>query len=651
MSIRKIAKGILEHYPNYTAKQLISRIKKFDVVSFDIFDTLVKRYILKPTDSFKIIAERYNKQYPAKCIDVEGFVRNRINKESKCRNQKTNGEITLNEIYTSLESEYGENSSAIKRTELEVEESICYANPVIDQVYQWCKANRKKIYIISDMYLPKETVLKILHDCGFSKYEKVYLSSEFNATKKSGELFRIISKREGIVYNNWVHIGDNAIGDYISPRKVGIHSIKIATYPDRTRLFRGKKIPKSDKKTYKDIKRYISGMISDEWPGYKRYGFEVLGPLLYSFCVWLNKNIEDNEINKVFFLSRDGYLIKKAYMQIYPKDEPKISYLYVSRKSLRLPQVYKANDLETVMNTFRPYAYIGYKDFSYGLGIEADKGKEEWINAGFKENETVLVKDFCGDERACTFYTNVKDNIIISAKTEREKVIAYLKQNDFNGKVAIVDIGWAGTLQRCLERIIIDSPTRAEIHGYYIGMTNDSNTDIKARGFIPASKKPYSLCVGALECAFPAAEGSTKDYVADSDGKIVPRLLEYEYKDNKDAVVHIEQIQDGVLEFIQQVKKAESLVTKMKPETAYVNLERFSKHPRLSDAKLLGDLEFHDGDVIPLAHPRPILAYIRKPELFKTEFNKSTWKIGFLKRCIKIPFPYYTLLEKIKGQL
>ena len=82
---------------------------------------------------------------------------------------------------------------------------------------------------------------------------------------------------------------------------------------------------------------------------------------------------------------------------------------------------------------------------------------------------------------------------------------------------------------------------------------------------------------------------------------------------------------------------------------AYSNLEAFSKRPRMKDVKLLGNLEFHDQKVVPLAKPKKLRTYLLNPMLFKKDLNESTWKIGFLKRLFKFKFPYFGLMSIVKN--
>ncbi len=79
---------------------------------------------------------------------------------------------------------------------------------------------------------------------------------------------------------------------------------------------------------------------------YYQYGFNSLGILLFSFSTWLKNNLANKKINKVFFLSRDGFLMKNVFDTIYKNDNIETHYLYVSRRSLNVPNLWKHPDFD-----------------------------------------------------------------------------------------------------------------------------------------------------------------------------------------------------------------------------------------------------------------------------------------------------------------
>ena len=133
-------------------------IDKFEYVSFDIFDTLVKRCVTNPHDVFDLV-DRYCKKNEIPVPD--DFKDKRITAE-RMVNQKNKRPSTIREIYDFFCQEYGGNPEKLEETEKLVELNVCKPNTEIINLYHKCIEAGKKIYVISDMYLDAAFLKKIL---------------------------------------------------------------------------------------------------------------------------------------------------------------------------------------------------------------------------------------------------------------------------------------------------------------------------------------------------------------------------------------------------------------------------------------------------------------------------------------------------------
>lgn len=71
------------------ADKILKEIKNYDIVSFDIFDTLLKRNVKEPTDVFSYMEKKYQ---------INGFREKRIEAEKAARKKKNGLEISLEPI-------------------------------------------------------------------------------------------------------------------------------------------------------------------------------------------------------------------------------------------------------------------------------------------------------------------------------------------------------------------------------------------------------------------------------------------------------------------------------------------------------------------------------------------------------------------------
>ncbi len=185
-------------------------IQKADVVSFDVFDTLVFRKVKQPSDVFAIAAK-----------DDPDFPERRMQAEREARKNAAKEDVTLAEIYGRLTAIYGEEKTErLRQDEIKAELDTVYANPSGLRFFRYLIKKGKRIVITTDMYLPGDVIEAILQKCGYRGYEKLFVSSEYGLSKRSGHLFTEVRKETGAV--NPVHIGDHIVSDYKKPKEMGI---------------------------------------------------------------------------------------------------------------------------------------------------------------------------------------------------------------------------------------------------------------------------------------------------------------------------------------------------------------------------------------------------------------------------------------------
>ena len=194
---------------------VIKDLLKYDVVSFDIFDTLILRPFAEPADIFMIVGKRLNRTE---------FYRIRTDAERRAREQakaeKGNAEVTIFDIYGIIEERTGIPRELGVRTEVEAELQYCFANPYMQRIYRLLQEQNKKIIITSDMYLPHDIMERLLAKVGYTGYERLYVSCDYGCSKRSQSLYEYV-KRD-FVGKSIIHVGDNAVSDIKSAQKSGL---------------------------------------------------------------------------------------------------------------------------------------------------------------------------------------------------------------------------------------------------------------------------------------------------------------------------------------------------------------------------------------------------------------------------------------------
>lgn len=330
-------------------KQLIDTIGNHEYVSFDLFDTLMLRSVSKPEYIFDLVETAYNHENPSK--PISNFRSKRIWAERKARKANHYHEVNIDYIYSFLRYRH-DIKQRLEQLEKTIEINTCLPNQCMIGIFQKCREMGKDVFIVTDMYLDRNTIVNILQKIGIDNVE-IYLSSEIQKTKLSGELFSYVLQDKKIDAKNLIHIGDNPITDIESPRKLGIDAAERIANNSIDR-------PHLSNDLFTDyLGTFIVNTLDvndlcDEEKTKALIGYTVMGPFLYEFCKWTHDYAKRNHIDKIAFVAREGYLLKKVYEEVYPEDVNNTYYIRINKNLTRLPGLYIEPTLERFLHTI-PY--------------------------------------------------------------------------------------------------------------------------------------------------------------------------------------------------------------------------------------------------------------------------------------------------------
>lgn len=619
-------------------------IQNYKVVSFDIFDTLLKRDVFVPTDVFLIVEKIYENMNH---ISQSAFSIKRREAERKARYLSQYDEITLDEIYEFINFPESEKNK-LKEIELEIESEILHYNPEILPLFKKCLKEGKSIYIISDMYLPRPFLEEILVREGIYGYRKLYLSCEYRKTKRSGKLFEAFCKAEKLEAKEIIHIGDSRYADYVGPRKAGIKSIYINRNSSNT--------------LYMDISHdassiserclyaFINTRRENKFNRGSQIGFEVLGPIIYAYCQWLHQYVTERSFNgQIWFAARDMYLFKKAYSIIYGEQDNE-EYIYLSRKSLRPAYAKAVGSITRSGDVFARGKYSLSEIVKY-LGYSIDDVE---INKDIDINK----KQY--DIRRLEQYPEIVRTLSSPSieKTEDKLSVLcfkYLEQHGlYNHNILLADVGWHGTTQYILHAIQKHETTNFSIYGMYLGCLDGTKEKIgrehyQALIFDETDESWFKKGIILFEALILAPHGSTKQYEI-KNGKICPVLSSSEPISD-----YIVKVQQGALKFIEEYSNS-LLSREMELDSEFVSkaFENMICRPQKDELAAIGELKYDNFYCNKLAAPKNIIYYLGHIGELKYDLKYSPWRIGFLYRLFKLRLPYakiYSFVRKKQGKM
>ncbi len=650
MDFKESVKRILNTGKQINPEILYSKIQDYNYISFDIFDTLVKRNIGKPMDIFVLMEQFVGNAFKIKRIEAEKRARAELGKI----------EVTIDDIY----SFYPENDykGALIKKEIEIEINSIVPNQPLIEVYNRCIQNNKIVFIISDMYWPKEAIKQLLDKCGIKHYRKLYLSSSEQKVKSDGSLFIHFLKKEGIKANQVIHIGDSKEGDYKQPRRLGINAIRIPRYVKNVSNYSyvcNKKIEKNY------LENFINNTMLYNSDALYQFGYSQFGKLLYGYSRWIHEEIKKKGIKKLIFFARDGYIMKQAYDICF--NDTETHYLEVSRRSLRVPVLWMDCSFNSILKMVVNAKLVTIESVFDGLGLDINE-YDNVLERNNLKRETIFDRTTIGNDRNLKqLILDIQEEIIINSKKEYILLEKYLKKESVNGKFGVVDIGYAGSMQRYLQQTLTQLQIPHEISGFYLGvaefykknmlpgMTLDLNGYLFDFQHDKDANDVRSSFVGLFETLFLEQGGSVKRYLQDGK-KVQVERYPYEYIKNgmptKDYI-KIKKLQQGALEFVSKAA-SDCILSTMKFSSVdmFDGIYKTGTSPGKNDIQMFADIEFYDeGMTEKLAMPKSLLAYVRNPESMKSDFLRCRWKTGFLKKLLKVRLPYqkiYKMMQKIK---
>lgn len=381
---------------------------------------------------------------------------------------------------------------------------------------------------------------------------------------------------------------------------------------------------------------------------YYNFGYEYCGPFLFGFTQWLICQIKADHLSNVFFFSRDGFMMKKAFDALNDDDSIKSRYVYFSRKSLQKSLLWKTGNYLESTKYLTASRLISLGNILEYYGFTSAEIAEILADVKLPENYNFEYKKLSTNETLKKIYNKYEKTILARSKNQFDLLNIYLKQIGLTKSSGIVDIGWHGNMQKFLNEVLLTAGYNINITGYYVGINSKPSVG-KTKGFLFNNNEMHLrkdvLCfLGGYEKLLQSQEGSTFAYCKNGN-LIAPVLGKYEYENDDINKSHIEEWQSGTMDFIIAMLKMEPLdIANIKLWA--MPLMNFGKRPTTKGVRLFAFFYTNDGSKDFFVSQKSILKYA--PGEFLDALSKSLWKTGFLKSVFKLPLPYFCIYKAMR---
>lgn len=641
--------------------RLVSELTPDQVLSLDVFDTALLRVLRQPVDVFAFIE-------PA----VQGllgqpelpFSQSRVAAERVARQRHVqNGceDVTLDQVYAAWAELTGVapgDAARVRDLEISAEQRLCYANPMVLEAARAARQRGIRTVFVSDMYLPEAVIRNLLEANGYEAPE-VFVSCTEGKTKHSGALFQGVFQKLECPAERILHMGDHAESDHHRPMELGVRTLHVdrsewggVPLADQQVALSGTGRTEVLSSVFTGLarkRRLAAGAPGDLWD---RLGYELAGPLMYAFVRWIAQRADEHGVRRLFFLSRDGYHLEKAFRACSARWGLGVEsvYMYSSRRLLNLARIERLDEAAFhFLLTADPFLRV--RDFLERIGLPAEALAAEAARAGLAGLDEVLTHGggfFRLPERRDAMrrlLAGQEAQILEKASAERRKLLAYFETVGFApGPMAIVDLGWQASSICSLQDLMRRQDPAYRLRGYYFGTWRSAAPAVGAGCLLDSFFFHLGLpdrraallaeCVELVEHLFSAPHATVVGLDQTADGW-TPVCGQWETTAAQRQ--HLEKVSRSAMAFVEDMLEYEPARSPHAEPFGYLEsvLERVLRHPTRAEAEQLGALPHRDsfGGNAPwrcLAKVPPAARAVFKPGSVREAYERAYWRKGLL---------------------
>ena len=424
----------------------------YDIVSFDIYETLIARRIFEQEDLFRLVDLRLIGEFN---LDIH-FDHSRKDAE-KAAWEKKGASATIHDIYSELieiaklEPEMAEK---IKAIEIEMECELCIPREDVKEIYDYLKRKGKKIYLTCDTYFTSDIVGKILEKCGYRDYDQMLLSCEMGMRKDDMTMWNYLADEWKGLYV--IHVGDDFLADMQYPGDAkyptytvfsGARLTEVSTLSDALNPYKKSSVSTSIVMGT-IVNRYLfnspfalhDGRIRDVHIG--NLVKTIYGPLLLAFVQSIEDQTDGNK--KLVFLGENGEFLQRLMKAYYERSGRALTenhVLLLSKRTIRMANISSKADVYDILS--EPYqgnldefleSRLGITDQDeiYGFSVKLPEQKELVMRLLTLQmpdllEECRLYRNICKDYLAEVIGESKKDILLIDLNYDERTISALEK--------------------------------------------------------------------------------------------------------------------------------------------------------------------------------------------------------------------------------
>lgn len=476
-----------------------------DLVTCDVFDTLVTRPVATPADLFVLLGRSLAddgllpagvtpRRFALARRAAEQAARTAVAEQDRDRLP----ECTIEEIWRAMPSAWRLPVEAMVERELQHE--IRHLRPLAPALATLAAARRAgiRVVLVSDTYLSGVQLARVLAGCGVDTagFDRIVTSSDHRRGKFDG-LIGVVIADEAVAPGRVLHLGDNDEADIAAARRAGARAIQVAT----ARAERFVPMPSPELERFSSLHGTDGGLTAAARAAALQagppagaaapyqFGLAAAGPALAGFARWVAHTATELGATSVHYLLREGATIADLVATVAPQGPP-ARLVHASRWVDLRAAIVAGTPLELAEALGRR-GRITAEHVADALGVDPADVRRVW---GAPE-----VPDLAGFWAGCEALAGdeaLRAAIVAHTARLRARVMRQLRRELEPGALepgapplVICDVGWGATIQAGLQRILRAEGVDVELVGLYLALS-EPGEQRQARGLAVRSYLP-----------------------------------------------------------------------------------------------------------------------------------------------------------------
>ncbi len=490
----------------YRTADTVLRAGDVDLVTSDVFDTVVTRPVATPSDLFTDLATHLD--LPTH-VTPAVFAQARREAEDRARQRRSDArrvellaggqasdatavehdpevaapECTLDEIWSLMPLDWVDPATGIA-VELDHEARSLRSIPEAIELFRTARDRGVPVVLVSDTYLSGSQLSTVLERAGVDMglVDGVITSADHRLGKAQGLLARVIADRR-VGAGRVAHVGDNEIADVATAEDLGAEAIHVdvpnahrhVTLPAAP-LRRWSFVTGTDLGISAAVRATLVGAGSLGHDPSFQFGTAVAGPALAGFSRWVSDSTAALGATHTHCLLREGATIAELMQVTAPNGVTPVP-LHVSRWVTMRAAVVEGT-VDELTTALARRADLTADHVADAFTCDPDEVRRV---LGADRVDADQLRDAC---TALSADDALRSTIVASAATLRSRVIRYLDERlrlDDDAPIVLADVGWGGTIQEGLTRILRSAGIDRDIVGLYLALSSPGEQRL-ARG-------------------------------------------------------------------------------------------------------------------------------------------------------------------------